>query len=563
MLLLPPEGPGGMRRRARARMRLWVVVVLLASGAAGPGCVIVAQATPGTGVAPSVSWTRVTYLSGESVYLEAGTRDGLREGSRLAIVRGDTVVADLVVAYISSTRASCTVEHATVPPAVGDSVRFTPDHGSSAGASTVAASSSSGGVASAAPASSQRIGAAGVLRGRFGVRYLAVDPGSGGSLFTQPALDLRLDGQHLDGSAWGLVVDVRAQRSALTASASGLAPPATTDLTRVYQAALLWNRAGSPLHLSLGRQYATAISTLGLFDGAAFDLDYSHWAFGALAGLQPEPMSLGLSGTTQEYGAYAQLHARASASSLWSLTLGAVGAYDSGQIDREFLYLRATYTGRHLTLFAAQELDVNRGWKGAQEGSLTTPTSTFAIANLAVTDWFGLNAGVDNRRNVRLYRDYRSPETVFDDSFREGVWGGASLSFFGRLRLSADARSSSGGVSGSGQSVTTAISLTRLTRLQVGIHARVTQLTGQFNQGQLQSASVEMNPFGLVRVEFTSGRRDSDSPLAGGAPSHLVWNGIDADVGIGRSVYLMISTSRELGALERTVQSYAALSYRF
>ena len=35
-----------------------------------------------------------------------------------------------------------------------------------------------------------------------------------------------------------------------------------------------------------------------------------------------------------------------------------------------------------------------------------------------------LNAGWDSRRNVRLYRDLVSPATDFDDTYRQGYWGG-------------------------------------------------------------------------------------------------------------------------------------------
>ena len=71
------------------------------------------------------AWTTVTYLSGTSVYVDAGTKNGLKEGSRLQVIRGGEPIADLVVAFISSTRASCTVERSSAAPAVGDSVRYT------------------------------------------------------------------------------------------------------------------------------------------------------------------------------------------------------------------------------------------------------------------------------------------------------------------------------------------------------------------------------------------------------------------------------------------------------
>jgi hypothetical protein len=505
------------------------------------------------------AWTRVTYLSGSSVYVDAGTRDGIKEGGRMEVVRNGAVVAELAVAFVSSTRASCTVSRSSSDPVIGDSVRFV---------AVRAATTVAGGVGAAgAPGAAARqglFGQRGALRGRLGVRYLVIAPGSGGgNSLTQPAFDVRLDGQHLGGSPIGLVVDVRAQRTAYGSSVAGSVAPAATNVTRAYQAALIWNSPGSPARVTVGRQFATALSTIGMFDGAAYDVDGDRWSGGVLTGMQPEPLGMGLAGDIRQYGAYVQIHNRPASNPLWSFTAGGVGAYDRGEIDREFLYLRATYTGRHISLFAAQELDVNRGWRVAAEGSSTTPTSTFAIVNVSVTDWFGLNGGVDNRRNVRLYRDYINPESSFDDTFREGVWGGASVTAFGRLRLASDVRTSTGGTAGTAQSLTHSVSLSRLTPLQLGLRARATTFTGLTTSGELQSASVELTPFGAFRVEFTAGRRHSATPGDASAQTQLSWTSIDADVGIGRSVYLMLSTSRESGTLDHNIQSYMALSYRF
>ena len=77
-----------------------------------------AERTPG--------WAHVTYISGPAIYLDVGTKGGLREGARLEVVRGNTVIAELAVAYVSSSRSSCTVVTQTAPVAIGDSARFTP-----------------------------------------------------------------------------------------------------------------------------------------------------------------------------------------------------------------------------------------------------------------------------------------------------------------------------------------------------------------------------------------------------------------------------------------------------
>jgi hypothetical protein len=494
------------------------------------------------------AWARITYLSGASAYIEAGTKDGIREGTRLEVIRGGASIAALVAEFVSTTRASCKVDTALTPLAIGDSVRYVParadPRATNAGTTMVPAR--------------RRASSATALRGRIGLRYLVLNPGFGSPL-SQPALDLRLDGQHLGNTPFGIAADIRAQRSTpSTASAS-----ATGNVTRVYQAALIWNPLNAPTRITAGRQFAAALSSVGLFDGVAIDLDRPRWSIGAFGGLEPDAVTLGLSNLTRKYGAYAQLHSRPSRAPLWSLALGGVGAYSLGQIDREFAFVRATYNDRRLSVYAAQELDINRAWKSAVESASTTPTSSFITALLSLTDALSLSAGMDKRRNVRLYRDYLTPEITFDDSFRQGEWGGAALNLFGHLRVNADARSSSGVSTGQTQSVTGSFSLYRLTPLQVGMHVRATTFTGTLSDGRLQSASLEVNPFGILRIEVSGGTRDSSRPLDATSATHLTWTGSDADISIGRSVYLMLSTYRESGPTYHSAQSFVSLSYRF
>ena len=519
------------------------------------GGALSAQATGAArpGAAPP-RWAHVSYISGPSVYIDAGASDGLRPGSRLDVVRDTVVIAVLAVEYISSASAACTIVGSSGPPiAVGDSARFTPVPAAAAPASTGAI----------APARSWT--AANALRGRIGVRYLVVDAGTGpAGMMTQPAFDVRLDGMHLSGSSLGLAVDVRAQRSILPPpDSTHPAPTYPLNVTHVYKAALIWNPAGSPATATVGRQFSPTSSSVGLFDGAGLDYSRRHWSAGAFGGFQPSVATFGFSDSTREYGAYVQWHNASLALPVWSLTLGGVGAYTMGQIDREFSYLSAMYVGPRLTLYATQELDINRGWRAVQEHSTTTPTATFATAQYAVTDAVSVYGGVDNRRNVRLYTDYLNPEAAFDASFRQGVWAGASLNMRGRFRVSADERTSSGGPAGTAQSYTGAASVMRLTPLQLGVHLRATRYMGQMSSGTLQSASAEANPFDLVHLELTGGVRTSVTPIMGPGASRVNWGSFDADWGIGQSIYLLFSLYRESGPGLHDGQSYLSISYRF
>jgi hypothetical protein len=293
------------------------------------------------------------------------------------------------------------------------------------------------------------------------------------------------------------------------------------------------------------------------------DIDRGRWGAGVLGGSQPEATTFGLSHNVREYGAYVQLRNARNAAPVWSSTLGAIGSYAHGQIDREFAYLATTFTSSRLSWYAAQELDVNRGWKSDAEESAVVPTSTFAMVRLGVTRDLQLNVGYDSRRSVRLYRDFLTPEIEFDDSFRQGMWGGASYSALGKLRLSADARRSSGGSAGTTESYTGMFSVARLTRLNLGLRTRATAYNGDLTRGSLASGSLEVTPFGSLHIEGTTGVRRDRTVVESLMRPNVRWNEVSADAGIGRSLYILLSAYRESGIGTHSSQTYVALSYRF
>lgn len=70
---------------------------------------------------------RVTYLSGAGgLFIDAGSADGLRQGSQAQVVRRGRVVAVLRVESLGERQASCVVVRRQSRPVVGDIVRFTP-----------------------------------------------------------------------------------------------------------------------------------------------------------------------------------------------------------------------------------------------------------------------------------------------------------------------------------------------------------------------------------------------------------------------------------------------------
>ncbi|MBI2408955.1 MAG: hypothetical protein HYV19_11690 [Gemmatimonadetes bacterium] len=494
------------------------------------------------------AWTRISYISGATIYLEVGRQQGLTEGSTLDVVRAGATVARVRVTALASTRAACELLPPVVDLIVGDSVRYV---------ARVIPAAATAPSASASARPTRRSG----LRGRIGVRYLVIAPEGGVGGLTQPAYDLRLEGSPMVGTPLGVTVDARAQRTRYTTTGAAAPRPALNS-TRVYQAALSWSHAASGIRVAAGRQLAGALTSVGLFDGLSVDLGRRQWATGLFVGSQPDAVDFGLSSQIREYGAYGEWHTAPGVRTMASVTMGGVGSYVGTTIDREYGFTRVTLTSPLVSLYATQELDVNRGWRRAAERVPITATASFASVQVTPTPRFILSGGIDHRRNARLYRDYVDPEQSFDDAFREGSWAGLTFVAPRYARLSVDRRDSRGGGAGNASSNTVMASASGLTRWRVGLRTRVTAFDGALASGQLASGAVEIDPWGVVRIEGNGGVRTTRATGSVGA-ANVSWWGVDADITIRRSLYLMLSTYREREAGASSMQTYAALSWRF
>jgi hypothetical protein len=527
--------------------RTTAVALLLAAGA------------PRSGLTQDSALTRtttITYLTSTTAYVGAGRSEGLREGADLQVLRGGAPVAALRVAYLASHQASCDILTASVSLTVGDTVRF-----AGADARAPALAPDSGPAPRAGASRSRDWSHPRALRGRLGIRYLDVVPQDGvGSHLDQPSLDLRLDGAGLGGSPLGLSVDVRTRRASAT-RADGTS--VVDGRTRVYQAAVILNAPGAPFRLSLGRQFSPAVSSLTMFDGGLAEFYQPRWSVGAFGGVEPDALDLGFSTDIQDYGAYFQLHSRPSTPTHWSVTVGGIGSYEAGSANREFAYLQAAVSTPRFSLFATQEMDYYRPWKRALGESAFSLTSTFANLRYEFVDGVSITGGVDNRRNVRLYRDAVSPETAFDDTYRRGVWGGLLLQPSRHSHLGGEVRSSTGGAAGTATAYSGYASLDGLTSRGISLRVRTTRYVNPTLSGWLHAVNVGFYPVSRLHLELNGGLRQEENPAADPPDLRVTWVGADLDLNIARAWYLLVSASRERGELNAFDQFYGSLTYRF
>ena len=554
------------------------VAGLLASPASGQH-----QAARRASVSPavdSVRWARVTYLAGHSIYIDAGRDDGVEVGASLDVVRRGTVVATLRAIVISTHRASCEIVGGdSLSIAVGDSVRFvapgapgrvplgTPDSARLPPFATDSVSlPDSGGARSASTRPVNSLRTAGI-RGRVGVRYLVVSEAGAGARFSQPSADVRVDGARIAGSPLGITVDARGRRTMVTRADTAGAQ--VDSRTYVYQMAVSVATPGGG-RVAVGRQFSEAFANVSLYDGVSVQLNRQRWGTGLFAGTQPAPTTMGYARDVREFGTYVQAHNEA-AGRRWALTLGGIGSYHANDPNREFAFGQLSVSSSRVSLLATQEVDYNRGWKVAAGEQTVQPTSTFLSAHVRASNSFTFYAGFDSRRNVRLWRDLENPETEFDDRFRQGLWGGASLRAGQHVRLSADVRSSDGGgtIGGRATAAGGVLAVDGIGWSLLGVRARSTRYTSPWLEGWLHSGSLSVSPLnGQLRLEIEGGlRAEANRPgvsvtgLSG--DNRVQWLTLDSEVALGRSWYVVLTGTRETGGWAPITQTYASLSWRF
>ncbi len=537
-------------RRRPGGPLLAAAVLALASGADRPTAAADA-------VAPATA--HVTYLTASSVYVDAGREEGILQGDPIQVVREGQVIATLRVVFVSAHRASCSIVNAQAAPVVGDLVRYTEHR------ETPRAPESKEGESRQAPgvgARASRGGLAGTgIHGRIGVRYLDLKDRTGNdSGFSQPGLDVRLDGYALGGGPVDLLVDVRSYRTQRTLPTGS---NETEGENRIYRASV-GVHLDSRQQIIVGRQFAPALSVVSIFDGVLYALDGSRTGWGVFSGVQPDPVDLTFNSDIQEVGGYVQFKNAPDAQRRWALTTGAIGSYTQQTVNREFLFVQAQYYATRLSAYLAQEVDYNRAWKVSVAGeSAISPTSTFANIQFRASRRFTLYTGYDNRRNVRLFHDRVTPLTEFDDSHRQGAWIGGSLRIGEHWFTSADARLNDGGAAGRSDGYSASFGVDGLTRANIGARGRSTRYSNNQTEGWLHSVGAGFDLGPHARLDLDAGRLQETNLLDSTFDRHLDWYSLDLDILLGRSWYWLLSCERNDGSQEKNDQIYAALTYRF
>jgi hypothetical protein len=523
---VPPAGA-----QLKSRGERWTTIVgailILSPAAAFAVPVTVGRVPPARVPATTPGRARVTYLSGGSVYADAGLAEGLGVGDTVRIARGGEAIALARVAFASSHRVSCDTLQVSSPIRFGDEVSFRVRPSPASADSSVDVDASQ-----PAPASAARSGSNRRIRGSLALRHLAWRQ-SAGNMTHQPAMDVRIErrDEHFD-----LALDLRTRRTFVIED-----PAADDPSARLYRLSATL-RPNPHQSFSVGRLQSPSLAPVSLFDGVLAQTTARAFTFGAFAGAQPNPQTWGFSGAVRQYGGFTEWRPALTGDRRASLALGGVSSYDHGQPSRDFAFLQGTFFARPWSLVGAQEVDLARAWKRERGDPTVGITSLYAMARYQPEPNWSLSAGYDGRRNVLLWRDRVTPETEFDDRFYQGTWVGAGYDPHPWLRLTSDARYRSGG--DGALTLGGSVEVRHLGVPRVSLRTRGTMYDGEFTDSRLVTITAGIDAWSGVHIEAGGGLRETTEPATG---FHEVgrWTQVDLDWVLASRWYALASWDHE------------------
>lgn len=373
---------------------------------------------------------KITYVSAEGVYIDAGSDVGLKVGDTLKIRRSGTELATVAVNNISSQSAAAVVLEQSEPIRAGDDVYGKP--------SDVTTKK----VVEPQPAEAKiesRKDRSVRVRGDISVSsFWHHDLTEAGRSWSRPGLASRLKIEDIGPS--GLRFELRHRTRLYHRSRAVYEDQDTDDWShQVYEFGLFHDGEEVASEWGIGRIVAPYVRGVGFIDGAyiARSLNDSY-KIGLAGGTTPDPEGTGLDFDRRKLGVFIAYETGEYSASRMTLSAAFSSEYEKSTVSRDFLYLQGTFSrfGR-LTMYHSVEVDLNRDWRYDALGDRFTFTNYLGNATLTVHRSTRLFVSYDNRKNIRYYETRLVPDSLFDETTNQGVRGGLNVRFSDRVSMRA------------------------------------------------------------------------------------------------------------------------------
>lgn len=375
---------------------------------------------------------QVRYRTEETVYLGAGSGEGVEVGDRLAVFHSGRRIAEIEVLFVARHSASCRLISEEGEIQAGDLARPTGETGplpprepAEVPATTSEVTPTAAGPEPYQPKLSRPAPRTTRISGSLTFDWDNFQDGSDLGLDfqrTAARLDLRLR------DIQGLPLDVRLRgrtRRLERQRAFGSEIPATETRDRFYEASVIWRPAEGRYSLSMGRLRAGGgVVGLGYLDGVIAQTRLgTDYFVGAFFGSRSDLSELSWSSARQSYGLFGRwAPERTDGSRPLELFAGGVREDGESDISREFATFEVRYSGRgRWSFYQRAEIDFNRGWRKESAGSSSQLSSLSMTAIARISDGARFVLSYDRYERYRDEDTRFLPEELFDAAPRQGV----------------------------------------------------------------------------------------------------------------------------------------------
>lgn len=387
---------------------------------------------------------KVKQVTPDLVFLDLLQADSLSKDDRIQVRRKGTLVATLIVQFASSGSASCRPEDGAGEIQVGDFVflhqKNIKDEAPEVIAVAEPAKKELKPEETARPKTrrTSRPDKENRIRGRLSVQwYQWIDSSDSDSGFIQPALRIKLRGEHLAGNDYEFHFKTRTRYTDRDRPfTSGLEQSEWQN--RIYQASFGRTQRERPIGFMFGRLLNRVLPNIGPIDGGLFQWNPNKAnQFGIFAGLKPEWQYGTPQSNHQKYGLYYN-HIRGSYDSLyWTTTLALNTETKDSEVSRDYAYYaNRIHWRRKVHFYQSLELDFMRDWRKDHSDSSSELTSFYSYLNVVLSDTVTAGLSYDNRKNTPTLEYRTLDEAYFDDLYRQGLRLNLYVKLWAKSRLS-------------------------------------------------------------------------------------------------------------------------------
>ncbi len=373
----------------------------------------------------------VKYVSGESIYIDAGNADSLAVGDTLRIVHGDSVTATLEISFVAENSSSCKILSSSGEIRVGDSIQLSQKPVIAKSMQPAIDTTQSVAIPTPAPAVPEQAAKPKPARvdGSVAFQLFRFTDRSPSHLnFTQPTMRFNLKANKLFGQDITLTIRTDSRYN-MRSRAYNIDVPKNEWRNRIYQFSLGFAGDNAPYNFEVGRILSNKVSGVGYIDGFMAQKRVGNgFQIGGFGGTQPEWQYSNFQTSLQKYGIFVSYVSGSYQKKRFESAVAATGEYHGQIVSREYFFMKNNLNiGGSWNFYQSSEIDMNRSWRKARTGKSLSITNLFLSARGRLFKRLSASLSYDNRKNYWTYETRSLADSLFDSVLRQGIRTDLSL----------------------------------------------------------------------------------------------------------------------------------------